>query len=144
MIGPWHVIFSTDSKGRSVTELRLPTSKPLVDDKGKAYAPDFVIICGNKTTVVYIDMKKPVGGEDDTIQLQYGSTGAFPARTEWKLSNDRVKVISPDPLNFVTEIKERASLDFQITPDESQPIGVFFSLDSIEQAFELMGERCYQ
>jgi len=145
-IGPWRVIASVDGKGLELTELRLAASKPYTDDKSKQYTPDFVLICerGGKTTV-YIDMQHPIGSPDDeTVQLQYGSTGAYPVRTEWNLSKDRIKVISTDALNFVTTIRDRQSLDFQITPYEQQPISVFFNLDSIDKAFELMSERCFQ
>jgi len=145
-IGPWRALSSVDGNGRELTELRLAASKPYTDEKSKQYIPDFVLICerGGKTTA-YIDMQHPIGSPDDeTVQLQYGSTGAYPVRTEWNLSKDRMKVISTDPLNFVTEIRERTSLDFQLTPYEKQPISVFFNLDSIDKAFELMSERCFQ
>jgi hypothetical protein len=144
-IGPWHAIFSTDDKGQSVTELRLAATRPYTDDKSKEFFPDLVLVCWQHNTVAFIDMKKAIGAPDDeTTRLQYGSKGGFPTRTEWNLSRDRVKVLVPDALDFVAQIRDKASLDFQITPFEAPPIAVFFTLDSIEQAFELMGERCYQ
>lgn len=145
MFGPWHAILSTDNQGQNVTELRLPATQPYTDDEGKQFTPDLVLICKHSKTVVYLDMQKPVGSPDDlAVPLQYGSKGAFPTKTEWNLSADRVKAVAPDPLDFVTKIKDKTSLDFQVTPYEMKTISVFFALDSIEQAFELMGERCYQ
>jgi hypothetical protein len=143
-IGAWRADTKVDEAGKTRTILSLAGGQSYKGEEEQQKIPDLVLSCQPGNTIVYVDVKQRIRGQDDAkVNLYYSFDGEPPTLTAWQLNNGQF-VVAPDPSDFIQQLSGKKRLEVEIRPYGRPTMSAYFALDNLELVFSLMTERCYQ
>jgi hypothetical protein len=142
--GFWKVLSSQNALGEELTYLKIYSNAPVKTMSGIKKEPEFVIRCKLKKTDVYLDWKGPLSPpHKEKMFLSYKIDELPKVSTDWELSLDKFAAFSPEPIEFVRSLKDKKNLLFEFTPLNETVKTVAFTLDGLDNALDMLVQRCY-
>lgn len=145
--GFWEVSVRRDELMQETVILKIDSVNPVRDRYGGDRIPSFIIRCLNRETTAYLDWKSPVNRvtqqRDIIVEHSFGTDSPTPVTGRWDLSLDSYAAFVPRPIEFVRELQNHTRMMLRVTPTGETVASVVFDTTGIDQALEVLVQRCY-
>lgn len=146
--GFWEFIKKRGIAGDETFYLKNKTIEPIVSSAGIDRYPTLNLRCRLGTTNVFLDW----GNQFDVtinqrkvflldFEYQFDSEPAKIAK--WEISTDRRALFSPQPVDFVKEMRQHERLVIDIAPPQEVARTLVFDLRGINEVLKVLVKECY-